>query len=155
MIVYGRPDWGDSMKTVRHILSAKGSDVYEVAPEASVYEALRIMAAKNVGALVVLEAGTLVGIISERDYARRVILEDRSSLDTPVSHIMTSDVKTVDSTFPIESCMELMTESHIRHLPVLEDGELLGVISIGDVVREVIADLAAMVEQLDGYIRGR
>ena len=141
------------MKTVRHILSTKGPDVFAVAPDASVYEALQIMADKNVGALVVLEAGRLVGIISERDYARKVILEDRRSLDTPVSQIMTSDVTVVDPALPIDSCMELMTEHHIRHLPVLEDDELLGVISIGDVVNAVIADLAAMVDQLDSYIR--
>jgi len=141
------------MKTVRHILSTKGPDVFAVAPDASVYEALQIMADKNVGALVVLEAGRLVGIISERDYARKVILEDRRSLDTPVSQIMTSDVTVVDPALPIDSCMELMTEHHIRHLPVLEDDELLGVISIGDVVNAVIADLAAMVDQLGSYIR--
>lgn len=143
------------MKTVSNILTTKGHDVFEVAPDTSVYEALQAMADKNVGALVVVEAGTLVGIVSERDYARKVVLKDRSSSETLVSQIMTSDVTTVDPAFPIEACMELMTERHIRHLPVLEDGELLGVISIGDVVKAVIADLAAMVEQLDSYIRGR
>ena len=143
------------MKTVANILAVKGSEVFRVAPGASVYEALQILAEKNTGALVVTEGGKLVGIISERDYARKVVLVDRSSRDTLVSEIMSSDVKTVAPTASIEECMELMTERHIRHLPVLEDDELVGVVSIGDVVKAVIADLAAMVEQLDSYIRGR
>jgi CBS domain-containing protein len=143
------------MKTVANILAVKGSEVFRVAPGASVYEALQILAEKNAGALVVTEGGKLVGIISERDYARRVALVDRTSRDTLVSEIMSSDVKTVAPTASIEECMELMTERHIRHLPVLEDNELVGVVSIGDVVKALIADLAAMVEQLDSYIRGR
>ncbi len=143
------------MKTVANILAVKGSEVFRVAPGASVYEALQILAEKNAGALVVTEGGKLVGIISERDYARKVALVDRTSRDTLVSEIMSSDVKTVAPTASIEECMELMTERHIRHLPVLEDNELVGVVSIGDVVKAVIADLAAMVEQLDSYIRGR
>ena len=143
------------MKTVANILAVKGSEVFRVAPGASVYEALQILAEKNAGALVVTEGGKLVGIISERDYARKVALVDRTSRDTLVSEIMSSDVKTVAPTASIEECMELMTERHIRHLPVLEDNELVGVVSIGDVVKAVIADLVAMVEQLDSYIRGR
>ena len=143
------------MKTVANILAVKGSEVFRVAPGASVYEALQILAEKNAGALVVTEGGKLVGVISERDYARKVVLVDRSSRDTLVSEIMSSDVKTVAPTASIEECMELMTERHIRHLPVLKDDELVGVVSIGDVVKAVIADLAAMVEQLDSYIRGR
>ena len=143
------------MKTVANILAVKGSEVFRVAPGTSVYEALQTLAKKNTGALVVTEGGKLVGVISERDYARKVVLVDRSSRDTLVSEIMSSDVKTVAPTASIEECMELMTERHIRHLPVLEDDELVGVVSIGDVVKAVIADLAAMVEQLDSYIRGR
>jgi CBS domain-containing protein len=143
------------MKTVANILAVKGSEVFRVAPGASVYEALQILAEKNAGALVVTEGSKLVGIISERDYARKVALVDRTSRDTLVSEIMSSDVKTVAPTASIEECMELMTERHIRHLPVLEDNELVGVVSIGDVVKAVIADLVAMVEQLDSYIRGR
>ena len=143
------------MKTVANILAVKGSEVFRVAPGASVYEALQILAEKNAGALVVTEGSKLVGIISERDYARKVALVDRTSRDTLVSEIMSRDVKTVAPTASIEECMELMTERHIRHLPVLEDNELVGVVSIGDVVKAVIADLAAMVEQLDSYIRGR
>jgi len=143
------------MKTVANILAVKGSEVFRVAPGASVYEALQILAEKNAGALVVTEGSKLVGIISERDYARKVALVDRTSRDTLVSEIMSSDVKTVAPTASIEECMELMTERHIRHLPVLKDDELVGVVSIGDVVKAVIADLVAMVEQLDSYIRGR
>jgi len=143
------------MKTVANILAVKGSEVFRVAPGASVYEALQILAEKNAGALVVTEGSKLVGIISERDYARKVALVDRTSRDMLVSEIMSSDVETVAPTASIEECMELMTERHIRHLPVLKDDELVGVVSIGDVVKAVIADLAAMVEQLDSYIRGR
>ena len=142
------------MKTVTNILATKGSEVFDIASGASVYQALQILAEKNVGALAVTEAGKLVGIISERDYARKVVLEGRSSQDTLVSEIMSGDVETVAPTASVEECMELMTDRHIRHLPVLEDGGLVGMISIGDVVKALIADLAAMVEQLDSYIRG-
>lgn len=143
------------MKTVAGILEAKGSDIFAVAPGETVYEALQIMAERNVGALVVTDGGELAGVISERDYARKVVLVDRSSRETLVSEIMSGDVETVDVSASIEDCMELMTERHIRHLPVMKEGELVGVISIGDVVKAVIADLAALVEQLDSYIRGR
>jgi len=142
------------MKTVANILAAKGSEIFEVAPGASVHEALQILAERNVGALVVAEDGKLVGIVSERDYARKVVLVDRSSQDTLVSEIMSTEINTVAPTASVEECMELMTEHHIRHLPVLEGEELVGVVSIGDVVKAVIADLAAMIEQLDSYIRG-
>jgi CBS domain-containing protein len=143
------------MKTVANILETKGSEVFEVGPGASVYEALNVLAEKNVGALVVTDGGKLAGIISERDYARKVVLVERSSRDTLVSEIMSSDVMTVAPTSSVDDCMELMTERHIRHLPVVDGGQLVGVISIGDVVKAVIADLAALVEQLDSYIRGR
>jgi CBS domain-containing protein len=152
-IAYGRAK-GVTVKTVANILTAKGHDIYQVAPDTSVFEALQIMADNNVGALVVMEGGTLVGILSERDYARKVVLEDRRSPDTPVSQIMTDEVTTVGPESPVEECMELMTERHIRHLPVVKDDQLVGVISIGDVVKTVIADLAALVDQLDSYIRG-
>ncbi|HLA65880.1 MAG TPA: CBS domain-containing protein [Acidimicrobiia bacterium] len=142
------------MKTVANILAAKGSDVFAIAPGASVYDALQLLADKNVGALAVVDDSKLVGIVSERDYARKVVLVDRSSRETPVSEIMSAKVNTVAPTASLEDCMELMTERHIRHLPVLDGDELVGMISIGDVVKAVIADLAAMVEQLDNYIRG-
>jgi len=142
------------MKTVANILAAKGSDVFVIAPGASVYDALQLLADKNVGALAVVDDSKLVGIVSERDYARKVVLVDRSSRETPVSEIMSAKVNTVAPTASLEDCMELMTERHIRHLPVLDGDELVGMISIGDVVKAVIADLAAMVEQLDNYIRG-
>jgi len=143
------------MKTVANTLEAKGSEVFSVAPGASVYEALQILADKNVGALVVMDGETLVGIISERDYARKVILVDRSSKSTSVSEIMSTAVSTVEPATSIEECMALMTERHFRHLPILEGDTLVGMISIGDVVKAVIADLAAMVDQLESYIRGR
>jgi CBS domain-containing protein len=143
------------MKTVANILEAKGSEVFSVAPGASVYEALQILADKNVGALVVMDGETLVGIISERDYARKVILVDRSSKSTSVSEIMSTAVSTVEPATSIEECMALMTERHFRHLPILEGDTLVGMISIGDVVKAVIAELAAMVDQLESYIRGR
>ena len=143
------------MKTVANILEAKGSEVFSVAPGASVYEALQILADKNVGALVVVDGETLVGIISERDYARKVILVDRSSKSTSVSEIMSTAVSTVEPATSIEECMALMTERHFRHLPILEGDTLVGMISIGDVVKAVIAELAAMVDQLESYIRGR
>jgi len=143
------------MKTVASILAAKGSEVFQVAPGASVYGALEVLAEKNIGALAVVDGGKLAGIVSERDYARKVVLADRSSRHTLVSEIMTAKVNTVAPTASIDECMELMTQRHIRHLPVLDGDELVGMISIGDVVKAVIADLAAMVEQLDAYIRGR
>ena len=142
------------MKTVATLLDAKGSEVYSVGPDATVYEALELMADKNVGALVIAEHNRLRGILFERDYARKVILRGRTSADTRVSEIMTTDVRTVAPTGTIDDCMELMTAHRIRHLPVLDGDEIVGMISIGDVVKEAIAHLASMVEQLESYIRG-
>lgn len=142
------------MKTVGAILETKGKEIFSVGPDDSVYEALQVLAEKNVGALVVTEGEKLVGIVSERDYARKVILADRSSRDTLVSEIMTSEVETVTPGMSTQACMEMMTDKHIRHLPVIDDGELVGVISIGDVVKAVISELATMVDQLESYIRG-
>lgn len=142
------------MKTVATLLGQKGTGVYSVGPTATVYEALELMADKNVGALVIAEQGRLVGILSERDYARKVILRGRTSADTRVSEIMTTEVRTVAPTGTIDECMELMTDHRIRHLPVLDGDEIVGMISIGDIVKEVIAHLASMVEQLESYIRG-
>ncbi len=142
------------MKFVGELLSAKGTDVWSVTPEQTVLAALVLMAEKEVGALMVLEGEALVGIFSERDYARKVVLKDRSSRDTPVSEVMSAPVVTVGPDQSIEECMSLMTEKRARHLPVLENEKLIGLISIGDVVKAVILDREAVIGQLEGYITG-
>ena len=142
------------MITVRQLMRAKGPDVWHIAPDACVIDALRLMADKEVGSLVVLEGEELVGIISERDYARKVILKDKSSLDTPVREIMTQQVISVSPEQSIQDCMALMTHKRVRHLPVLEDGRLVGIISIGDVVKAIISQQEFMIEQLERYIEG-
>jgi len=141
-------------KNVGNIIDAKGRDVWSIGADVSVYEALEAMADKNVGALVVTSNGALVGILSERDYARKVVLLDRVSKNTRVSEIMTPDPVTVSRTESVTDCMQLMTDRRIRHLPVMDDGSLVGVISIGDVVRNVIEDQQFMIEQLESYIVG-
>lgn len=143
------------MTIVSQLLQIKGADVWSVEPDASVYEALKLMADKNVGALIVLKAGDLVGIISERDYARKVILKGKSSMTTPVKEIMTTKVYCVRPEQTIQECMALMTEKRIRHLPVLEEGQLAGVISIGDVVKAIISNQEFIIEQLENYIAGK
>ena len=143
------------MTFVSQILQSKGNDVWSVTPEASVYNALRIMSDKNVGALVVLSHGEIVGILSERDYARKVVLAGKTSRDTIVSEIMSSNVLCVGPDQTIDECMGLMTVKHIRHLPVVKEGKLLGVLSIGDVVKTIIADHEHTIEQLEHYIAGR
>jgi CBS domain-containing protein len=141
------------MKTVRQLLQAKGREVHSVAPDARVFDALKLMAERNVGALVVLEGARLAGIFSERDYARKVILLGKSSHDIPVREIMTAKVITVHPGQTVEECMELMTEKRIRHLPVLEGERLVGMLSIGDLVKEVIAEQEQTIKQLESYIR--
>ena len=141
-------------KTVGHILAFKGQDVWSIPSDISVLDALSMLAEKNIGALVVVNDGVLIGIVSERDYARKVILADKSSRDTLVSDIMTPDPVTVTSTDTVGACMGLMTENRFRHLPVVDDGVLKGVISIGDVVRAVIEEQEFLIEQLEGYITG-
>ena len=126
------------MKTVKQLLQTKGGAVFAVAPGDSVLAAIRVMAEKGIGALVVLEDGRLAGMVSERDYARKVILLGRSSQDTPVRDIMTARVITVQSSQSVEDCMALMTQHRIRHLPVVDAGKLAGVLSIGDLIKEVI-----------------
>lgn len=143
------------MGTVRSVLQVKGSDVWSVAPDATVYQALELMAEKNVGALLVIDEGGPVGVVSERDYARKVVLKGRASKDTPVSTIMTQRVVYVRPEQTMEDCMALMTDKHIRHLPVIEDERVIGVISIGDVVKEIIAEQEFMIQQLENYITGR
>lgn len=142
------------MTIVKQLLQGKGSEVWSISPEATVYEALQLMADKNIGALVVLEGGKLAGIISERDYARKVILHQKSSVQIPVSEIMTRTVFFVSPDASIEECMALMTNQRVRHLPVLEDDKLVGVISIGDVVKAIISNQEFMIEQLQNYIVG-
>ncbi len=140
------------MKTVKQLLQAKGGTVHAVAADASVLEAIKLMAAKGIGALVVLDAGRMAGVVSERDYARKVILLGRSSQDTAVREIMTDEVVTVRPEQTVEECMALMTERRIRHLPVVDGGKLAGVVSIGDLVKEVIADREETIKQLESYI---
>jgi CBS domain-containing protein len=142
------------MHTVGDILQAKGHTVWSVSPEVSVYQALERLAAKDIGALVVLEGGRLVGIFSERDYARKIILKGKASRDTPVRDSMTTRVVTVGPAETIAQCMVLMTHHHIRHLPVMDNAELIGLISIGDVVKAVISEQAFVIEQLENYITG-
>jgi CBS domain-containing protein len=142
------------MKRVRDILAVKGRDVWSIGPNASVYDAMKLMADKGIGALLVMEGAKLVGIISERDYARKVILQGRSSRTTQVQEIMTTRVAYADPEQNIEECMALMTEIRIRHLPVMEGGEVRGVISIGDLVKSIIAEQKFIIEQLERYITG-
>ncbi|MGQ9585280.1 MAG: CBS domain-containing protein [Anaerolineae bacterium] len=142
------------MKTVRQLLQVKGHDVWSIAPDASIYDALRLMAEKEVGALLVLEAGSLVGIISERDFARKVLLKGEFSQDTPVRELMTSRVLYVRPDQTVEDCMALMTDKRVRHLPVLDGDQLVGVISIGDVVKATIAEKDFIIEQMENYITG-
>lgn len=140
------------MKTVRHLLDAKGRDIHSLPPDASVYRAIELMAEKGIGALLVVEGGKLVGILSERDYARKVILQGRKSSETPVRDIMTAKVIYVSQDSTVEECMALMTDKRVRHLPVMEEGKLAGMISIGDVVRGVISEKEFLIQQLVKYI---
>lgn len=142
------------MATVRDMLKTKGFEVWSVAPDASVYHALELMAEKNIGAVLVMESDRMIGILSERDYARKVILHGKSSADTPASEIMTDRVMCVGPEDSAEQVMALITEKKIRHLPVLEDGELIGLISIGDVVKATIAQKEFIIEQLEQYVKG-
>ena len=142
------------MKLIREIIENKGDEIWFVGPHATVYEAIEIMADKGVGALVVMENENLVGIISERDYARKVILQGRSSRDTPVLDIMTSRVIQTGPDSTVDDCMAVMSDNKIRHLPVIQDDKLLGVISIGDLVKETIREQKSTIEQLERYISG-
>ena len=141
------------MRTVRQLLESKGPEVFAIGPDAAVIDAIRLMAEKGVGALVVLEpGGRLAGIVSERDYARKIVLEGRSSKDTPVRDIMTADAVTVGLDEVAPACMHLMTERRVRHLPVVVDGRVAGVVSIGDLVKAVIEEQQIELEQLQRYI---
>jgi CBS domain-containing protein len=140
------------MKTIRQLLEAKGGAVHSIKPDARVFEALKLMADRDVGALVVLENDRLIGIISERDYARKVILQGKSSHDIPVREIMTARVVTVQPAQTVEDCMALMTNRRVRHLPIQDGERLIGILSIGDLVKEVIADQEQTIKQLESYI---
>jgi CBS domain-containing protein len=140
------------MITVRQLLDRKGRQIFSIAPGTAVLEAIRLMAERHVGALLVMEGETLSGIVSERDYARKVILMGRSSADTPVRDIMTAAVITVQPETPVEKCMQVMTERRVRHLPVIEAGRVVGMVSIGDLVKAVIAEQQQHIEQLESYI---
>ena len=140
------------MKSLNQLLAAKGGQVYSIRPDATVIDALRLMAQKDVGALLVMDDTRVVGIMSERDYARKVILQGKSSQDMPVRDIMTADVVKVDPSRTIEECMGLMTQRRIRHLPVCEGEKLVGLVSIGDLVKEVIAEQEQTIKQLESYI---
>ena len=143
------------MKTLRQLIEGKTRKLATIAPEQSVLRALQIMAEHDVGALLVLDGEHLAGIFSERDYARKVILHDRSSKDTPVSAIMTRKVFCISAERTIEECMAIMTEKHFRHLPVLDENKkVLGIISIGDVVKEMLSQQNFIIGQLENYISG-
>lgn len=140
--------------TVRQLINRKGNVVWSTPPNATVYEALKLMAAKGIGAVLVLDNDQVVGIFSERDYARKVVLKGKSSRETDVSEIMTKDVVYVRPDYTMTDCMALMTDKRIRHLPVIDDGDLVGVISIGDVVKEIISEQEFIIGQLENYISG-
>lgn len=140
------------MKLVKHILESKGNDIYSIEPGRSVLEAIKMMAEKGIGALLVMDGAELEGILSERDYARKVILQGRSSRDTEVREIMTDKVFFTDPGCSIDECMSLMTEKRIRHLPVINDGEVTGVLSIGDLVKAKIEEQEFQIRELERYI---
>lgn len=141
------------MRTVRHLLEAKAPEIYAIGPDAPVIHAIRLMGEKRIGAVLVLQAGKLAGILSERDYARKIVLQGRSSKDTPVRDIMTCDVLCVGLDDSVDRCMQVVTEKRIRHLPVVDGENVLGVISIGDLVKAVIEDQQYELDQLQRYIQ--
>lgn len=142
------------MKTVRQLLEGKGHEVASIAPDKSVYEAMQLMASRNIGSLLVLEAGKPVGILTERDYARKAYLLDKSMKDVPVKEIMTRQVAYVRPDHTNEDCMALITEKRVRHLPVLENNQVIGIISIGDLVKDTISEQEFIIHQLEHYIHG-
>ena len=142
------------MKIIKDLLASKGDEIWSVEPDTTVYDTIAMMAEKGVGALMVMQGEQVLGIVSERDYARKVILEGRSSKDTPVSDIMTSRIIHTSPDRSVEECMTLMTTNKIRHLPVMESERLVGVVSIGDLVKATISEQQATIEQLERYING-
>ena len=142
------------MKSIEQLLETKGHDIWSIGPDACVYDAIEMMDKKGVGALLVMDDGDLVGVISERDYARKVILKGRSSRKTPIRQIMTTDVVCGRLDQNIEACMALMTQKRFRHLPIMNEGRLVGVVSLGDLVKAVIAEQESVIEHLEHYISG-
>ena len=140
--------------TVQQLLENKGNEVYSVSPETFVFDAIKLMDQVKVGALLVVENDKVVGIVSERDYARKVILKDRQSHTTPVKDIMTTTVMTVSNHDLVEQCLVVMSENHIRHLPVMENNKPIGVLSIMDVVKNILSEKQSLIEQLESYIAG-
>ena len=143
------------MTSIRQLLKEKGHDVWSTSPTTSVYDALLLMAEKNIGALLVLRDREPVGIVSERDYARKVVLRGKISVNTSVEDIMTEEVISIGPQITIKEAMALMTEKHVRHLPVIEGSEIIGLISIGDLVKSIITDQEFMISQLEKYIYGK
>jgi CBS domain-containing protein len=143
------------MKIVRDILQVKGTEVYTIPPDATVYEALQKMAEKNVGALLVVKDNDVAGVISERDYARKVVLKGKFSKEVPVSDIMATHIVRVNPYQDIEACMELMSDKHVRHLPVIQNERIIGIISIGDIVKAIIEHKEEIINQLENYIKGK
>src|SRR6184192_1030715 len=144
----------DVSGTIGAVLNQKSRDIYSVSPDATVFEAVQLMDAKNVGALLVMDQEQLVGIISERDYARKIMLRGKRSRETKVAEIMSTNVTVTHPREPVETCLRLMTDKHIRHLPVLEGNKVMGVISIGDLVKHVISCQSAAIAHLESYIHG-
>jgi signal-transduction protein with cAMP-binding, CBS, and nucleotidyltransferase domain len=151
---YSNPNHSIKKGTIGELLQNKGGNIWSIDPGASVYEALQIMAEKDVGALIVIEEGKLIGIFSERDYARKVILKGRTSKETKVSELMTQKVLYVTPEMTINECMALITDKRIRHLPVLKDGQLVGIVTIGDVVKSIISEQEITISELVKYIAG-
>ena len=142
------------MTTVGNLLTIKGREIWSIAPDNSVFQALEMMAEKNVSGLLILENDKLVGIFTERDYARKLILKGRLSKDTKVSDLMTKDVLYVEIQNTIEDCMNLMTKKRVRHLPVFDNGQLIGILTIGDLVKQIISEQQTAIHQLENYISG-
>jgi CBS domain-containing protein len=141
------------MKTVRDLLAGKSRDVWSIGPDATVYDAIALMSERGIGAVLVVDGGDLVGILSERDYARRVILKGKASRDTRVREIMTTSLIHVTHEKTLDDCMAIMTRSRIRHLPVLDGGKLAGILSIGDIVKAMLSEREAQIEQLESYLK--
>ena len=142
------------MKTVAQLLALKPGGIVSIAPEVTVLDAVKLLAEKNVGAVLVIDGTRLVGMFSERDYARKVVLQGKSSANTPVSEVMTRDVVFVSPTHTNEDCMALMTDKHVRHLPVVANDQVVGLLSIGDLVKDIISEQQFIISQLESYIHG-